>query len=209
MRPNLIFSLLSFAGSIVLAILATEITQYEGWFWTAAAFCVIAAIGVWAEPMVSVWLGRAKPQPSLDAAVYPSTQSAKSLPIEYDVWLRDAIWRAYIGIWYVPPEGLGQNISESEKQRFAMLIIREFRQLAFDGKLPIWGRRKNSTIWQEVPQGFWSDNQIDYIRIAAGDAPDQVMAKADNPWKKPDTSGDWHHFMTSKVVIERLYPGPQ
>jgi hypothetical protein len=90
-----------------------------------------------------------------------------------------------------------------------MLIIGEFRQLAFDRKLPIWGRRNGSSILEPVPSDFWIRNQINHIQVAGVDHPEEVNACAEKPWEKPDTSGDWRHFMTSKAAIERLYPTPR
>jgi hypothetical protein len=214
MRANLIVGLVSFAGSIVLAILATTITQYEGWFWAAAALCLIAAIGIGAQPMVTARLfphssSGSEPAPKPPPIVPEARDRSPSSDIKRDVWLRDAIWRAYIGIWYVPQEGLGPNISESEKQRFVMLVIREFRQHAFEGRLPIWGWRKGSNIWDEVPKKFWGDNQIDFIQVAKPDHPEDIKACANNPLKQPNASAEWSHFKTSRAVIERLYPSSQ
>jgi hypothetical protein len=137
-----------------------------------------------------------------------SQASAAPLKIECDVWLSDAMWRAFLGFWgNIPNDGvLSFKITESEKQRFAMLIIGEFRQRAFDGELPVWGRRKDSSILEPVPRNFWASNQIDHIAVATASHPDEVKACAQNPLAKPDTSGDWHYFMTSKAVIEQLYP---
>src|SRR5580704_14784930 len=112
MRATLIFSLLSFAGSIVLAILATKIPQYEGCFWVAAAFCVVAAIGVWVSPRFLADSGRelkvAAPPPP-DAAVSQGLDKTRDKqPIsdsERDVWLREAVWRAFLKIWHVPEGG--------------------------------------------------------------------------------------------------------
>jgi hypothetical protein len=210
MRQNPIVSLCVFAGSIVLTIFATKIPQYESWFWTAAAFCVIAAIGVWVSPWLSSRpienFGREPIVTSRLPSDTASSSTASVPPIERDVWLSNAVWRAYLGIWHIPDGGLlGLNVSESEKQRFAILVIRDFRQMAFEGKIPIWGWRRGSTVWEEVPREFWGENQIDHIPIATADSPEQIMAQADNPWKKPDTSRDWSHFMTSKAVIEQLY----
>jgi len=216
MRPSLIFSLLSFAGSIVLAILATQIQQYEGWFWAAAACCVVAAFGVWTQPKVSAWL-LAWPRGLEDGSQLPpkivvhnAPDSQPSSDIKRDVWLSDAIWRAYLGAWHIPPgDGLLElNVSESEKRRFAMLVIRDFRQIASEGTLPIWGWKGTSTLWEKVPNEFWKNNHIEYIQVATNGPPDEVKAQAENPYEQ-DISKEWHHFMTSKAVIEQLYPSPQ
>jgi hypothetical protein len=148
--------------------------------------------------------------PPPDAAVSQGLDKTRDKqPIsdsERDVWLREAVWRAFLKIWHVPEGGLRPGISESEKQRFAMLVIGEFRQLASEGKLPIWGRKKDSLIWEPLPRDFWTSNQIDHIAIATAAHPDEVKACSANPLTKPDTSGNWSHFMTSKAAIEQLYP---
>jgi hypothetical protein len=41
-----------FGGSIVLAILATKIHDYESWFWIAAAICFMAALCIFAWPWI-------------------------------------------------------------------------------------------------------------------------------------------------------------
>lgn len=134
----------------------------------------------------------------------------KSPAIERDAWLRDAMWWAFLRTWDVPPGGMvSLNAGESENQRFATLVIDTFRQLAFDGKLPIWGRRKGSFIWEPIPSDFWAHNHIDHILVMRADPQEDIKAMPENPWKKPDTSGDWRHFMTSKVIIEQMYPSPQ
>lgn len=151
---------------------------------------------------------RREPEPALPIT---NTQSIKApLTIERDVWLSDAIWRAYLGIWHIPPgEGLQElNVSESEKRRFAMLVIRDFRQIASEGTLPIWGWKGTSTLWEKVPNEFWKNNHIEYIQVATNGPQDEIKAQAENPYEQ-DTSKDWHHFMTSKAVIEQLYPSPQ
>jgi hypothetical protein len=141
--------------------------------------------------------------------VSPTTAVSWQIPltVERDVWLRDAIWRAFRGTWSVPEGGIAPlGLGESENQRFAMLIIDDFHQLAFEGKLPIWGRRKGSFIWEPIPHDFWAQNHIDHIPVMSADPQEDIKAMPENPWKKPDTSGDWRHFMTSKVVIEQMYP---
>ena len=184
---------------------------------TATAFIFAVIWGVW--PFVSARVFRPletlsatdgqplKREPDSRNASPPTTAPPT---IERDVWLSDAIWRAYLGIWHIPlGEGILElNVSESEKQRFAMLVIRDFRQIAFEGKLPIWGWKGDLTLWEEVPRDFWSKNHIEYIAVATNVPQDEIKAQADNPYKS-DTSQEWHHFMTSKAAIEQLYPGPQ
>jgi hypothetical protein len=60
---------------------------------------------------------------------------------ERDVWLADAIWRAFLGTWDLPPHEERAPEGQSENQRFYDLATKEFRQAAFDGRLPIWAKR--------------------------------------------------------------------
>jgi hypothetical protein len=150
-----------------------------------------------------------QPQRDVDQTVSP-LQAAHALKVEPDMWLSNAIWQAFLRTDYIPEGGVSSiEIKEPEKQRFVMLIIGEFRQRAFDGELPIWGRKNGSSILEPVPFDFWRRNQIDHVAVARVDHPEEVKACAVRPWEKTDTSADWHHFKTSKAVIERLYPKPQ
>jgi hypothetical protein len=145
-----------------------------------------------------------------DTPAAPS-QIAPTPKDERDVWLRDAMWRAFLRTWHIPEGGASAlRIKESEKQRFSMLIMSEFPQRAFDGEIPIWGRRKGSFIWELIPRSFWFRNEFDHVQVADGVPPEEIKARAVAASKEePDTSGDWRHFMTSKAVIERLYPSPR
>jgi hypothetical protein len=126
---------------------------------------------------------------------------------EPDIWLSEAMWRAFLRTDYIPEGGaLSLEITEQERRRFVMLIIREFRQLAFEGKLPIWGWSKGHTLWEEVPREFWRGNQIDHVSVARADHPEDVKARSEQLLMKPDTSAEWSHFKTSKAVIEQMYP---
>jgi hypothetical protein len=182
---------------------------------TATALILTVIWGLW--PFASAFVfqspnslpasgGQAqKREPDLPSA---PTQSTQATPTDKpDIWLSDAMWRAFLRTGYIPEGGISTlEIKEPEKQRFVMLIIGEFRQLAFDGKLPIWGRKKGSSVLEPVPRDFWRRNQINPIQVARADHPDEVNACAEQPWEKPDTSADWRHFKTSKAVIEQLYP---
>ena len=52
MRPNIICSLLSFGGGIVLLIVASEVRDHEVYFWVAAIACFVAAFAIWVAPWV-------------------------------------------------------------------------------------------------------------------------------------------------------------
>ena len=88
MRPNIICSLFTFGGSIVLAILATKIHDYETWFWAGAGTCFVAAIGIWAGPWMSAhviaYLGHGKaPPPKEHQTESPLQRIGSPLRIEF------------------------------------------------------------------------------------------------------------------------------
>jgi hypothetical protein len=177
--------------------------------WTIAALLVLWSARSWLSELWPKTLLAEGGQPKEQKSDIPNVAS-QTAPLVRDVWLSDAIWRAYLGTWYIPPgDGLQElNVSESEKRRFAMLVIRDFRQIASDGTLPIWGWKGTSTIWEKVPNEFWKNNHIEHIQVATNGPQDEIKAQAENPYEQ-DTSKEWHHFMTSRAAVEQLYPSPQ
>lgn len=72
-----------------------------------------------------------------------------------DVWLYDAIWRAFTGVWARPVMDLsGPGIGPSESQRLYDLIV-DLRQKAFEGDIPVWAKRAGSNLWETVPRETW------------------------------------------------------
>jgi hypothetical protein len=201
---------------MALVNIGLQVSGYTNFGLACVLWAIAGALALWGA---GPWIAELWPktilavdgQPKQREQDFPPTQITKaSPPIERDVWLRDAMWRAFLRTWHVPDGGIVPlPVGESENQRFAMLIIEEFRQSAFEGKLPIWGRRKGSFIWEPIPSDFWAHNHIDHVLVMSADPREDIKAMPENPWNKPDTSGDWRHFMTSKAVIERLYPRPQ
>jgi hypothetical protein len=194
----------------VFVNLGLTVSGYTNFYLACALWAIAAVLALWS--MVP-WLAglrltplSANEQLGHDTPAAPP-QIAPAPTDQPDIWLSDAMWRAFLRTGYIPEGGFSTlEIKEPEKQRFVMLIIKEFRQLAFDGKLPIWGRKKGSFILEPVPRDFWRRNQINPIQVARADHSEEVKACAERPWEKPDTSAGWSHFKTSKAVIERLYP---
>jgi membrane protein implicated in regulation of membrane protease activity len=200
----------------VFVNLGLTVSGYTNFYLACALWAIAVVLALWSMVpwLAGLWLTplSANEQPhkmGRDTPAAPS-QIAPTLDGEPDIWLSNAMWRAFLRTDYIPEGGVSSiEITEPEKQRFVTLIIDEFRQLALDGKLPIWGRGKDPFILEPVPRDFWRRNQIDHVAVARLDHPEEVKACAVRPWDKPDTSADWHHFKTSKAVIERLYPSPQ
>jgi len=122
--------------------------------------------------------------------------------VRRDVWLADAIWRAFLGTWNLPsreeraPQGLSEN------QRFYDLATKTFRQVAFDGQLPIWAKRGNSDLWQLVPKEFWKDHRIAYLNVIRED-PTTLSVEHEGSLRR---SNEWREFMTSRTAVDALWP---
>ena len=48
----------------------------------------------------------------------------------------------------------------------------KFRQLCFEGKIPIWAKTSQSDLWVEVPKEFWKEYHIDYLTIIDPEPPE-------------------------------------
>jgi hypothetical protein len=131
--------------------------------------------------------------------IYPPTVK---LTFERDVWLADAIWRAFLGTWDLPSHEERAPEGESENQRFYDLATKEFRQVAFDGRLPTWAKRRNSDLWELVPKEFWKDYRISYLNVIRED-PTKLSVEKEGSLR---TSNEWREFMTSRSTVDTLWP---
>ncbi len=144
---------------------------------------------------------------ALSRAEIPSEQSA-------DVPLYDAFWRAYLRTWDKPPHD--PNImavaepSPGYWDAFYSLVQTDIRQAAFDGRLPIWGRRGgnwvlatiNPPVRERIPREFWQHNWLDILEIAHHD-PNKLATVAD-----PLCTGEekWRDLSTNREAVERIWP---
>jgi len=123
--------------------------------------------------------------------------------IDRDVWLADAIWRAYLGKWERPDHDLnGPGVGEESAQRLHDIVVNEIRQFAFEGKLPIWGKRRGSSLWEPVPKEFWKDNRVNYLTIIHDD-PTKILVEGTERFARND---EWQELMTSWQRVEYLWP---
>ncbi len=123
-----------------------------------------------------------------------------------DALLLDAIWRAHLGQWKA--RETYPHDDWSAKTPFYK-AANDIRQMAFEGKLPIWARRPSSNLFEVVPSGFWLNHDIE-----AGYC---IIPEVTDSWVKitfPLEVGDvphartpkWTDFMTSKLAVEALWP---
>ncbi|SNT49710.1 protein of unknown function [Tardiphaga sp. OK246] len=123
--------------------------------------------------------------------------------VERDVWLADAIARAFRGEWKrVNVDLTGPGIGVGESQRLYDLVTNDIRQLAYDGKLPVWGKRHNSDLWEPIDREFWKDNQVNYMSIIE-DHPAKIRVQRAADHKRND---EWESLMTSWQMVEYLWP---
>jgi hypothetical protein len=147
MRPNVICSLFTFGGSIVLAILATYIHDYEAGFWAAAAICFIVATYMWAAPWAS-----AKVRAHLGSSKVPISKE-----IDLHQFLR------FVGIDTMDPMSRIPPLQNKANDAFVKL-----RQLARDGNVRIRGKpgfRYESSYmsWKPaelIEPAYWRNAQI-------------------------------------------------
>ena len=104
----------------------------------------------------------------------------------------------------MPPYDERAPIGKEENQRFYDLVTKEFRQAAFDGQLPIWAKRSNSNLWEEVPAEYWKDHRISYLNVVRED-PTKLSVEVEKAgsFKR---SNEWHEFMTTRMAVNAIWP---
>jgi hypothetical protein len=119
----------------------------------------------------------------------------------HDVWLFDAIWRAYFGEWKILGEG-EELPTEQEYQRFHDLAEFDISQRAFDGDLPIWGKRDALQLWEPIPKTFWQDHNIHYLSLINRNPPSVEIWSTSHPIRQ---TYEWIELKTSRTVVDQLW----
>lgn len=140
----------------------------------------------------------------------PGTKGGIDAPINSlprDVGLLDAIWRVHVGRWG-ERESMDDFRTDPRSNHFFEACT-EIRQKAFEGALPIWGRRKNSSLFEPVPWQFWRNREI-IESFAIQPGLEDLWVRFTHALEVGDvpnaTSNEWDHFMTNKDAIDRLWP---
>lgn len=124
-----------------------------------------------------------------------------SLTVERDVWLYDAICRLFLGQWKKIPMKDGQLDLSANGFQAVHDLLEYVRQLAFDGKFPIWGKQQGYTaLWEKAEPSFWQNNQISYFSFTDG-GPQKLCAVP------RDTGGQvisLRELMTSRAVVDAI-----
>jgi hypothetical protein len=88
-----------------------------------------------------------------------------------DVWLYDAICRIFLGRWDPIALKRGKlDLDGADGEVLQDLVTRHLRQLAAEGTLPIWGRRRGYwALWELAPPAFWKHHQVDFQSFLEAD----------------------------------------
>jgi len=150
----------------------------------------------------------AGPPPTIETPEKPPDPA--SLPPR-NVSLLNAIWRAHMGCWGQRKKLSLQDDHPNTEAVHFFQVCDEIRQHAFEGTLPVWGRRKGFSLFEPIPRKFWLNRAIQadlVIRQASEETWiyfTHALEVGDVPGAK---SKEWEDFMTNKETVERLWPAP-
>lgn len=124
-------------------------------------------------------------------------KSAKALP-EDAVWLTDAVIWTQCGSWrefWLPPTD-----PESSAR------VEEFRTLAAEGKLTVWGRTGEASEWTAIAASHWKKAGFDPLAFLAGreNAFSQAPVKKSRT-KPPADPVRYDSLMVSRSAVEQLW----
>ena len=124
-------------------------------------------------------------------------KSAKALP-EDAVWLTDAVIWTQCGSWrefWLPPTD-----PESSAR------VEEFRTLAAEGKLTVWGRTGEASEWAAIAASHWKKAGFDPLAFLAGreNAFSQAPVKKSRT-KPPADPVRYDSLMVSRAAVEELW----
>jgi hypothetical protein len=122
--------------------------------------------------------------------------------VNHDVYLANAIWRVFLGTWDLPPHRERTPAGPKENQRFFDLVTKEFRQKAFDGELPIWGKRNKSDLIEAVPKEFWKDHRVAYLNVIRENPANLSVERVGSL----QPSKEWREFMTNRSTVDAVWP---
>jgi len=124
-------------------------------------------------------------------------KSAKALP-EDAVWLTDAVIWTQCGSWrefWLPPTD-----PESSAR------VEEFRTLAAEGKLTVWGRTGEASEWTAIAASHWKKAGFDPLAFLAGRENAFSLAPVKKSRTKPPADPvRYDSLMVSRAAVEELW----
>jgi hypothetical protein len=117
-----------------------------------------------------------------------------------DVWLYDAICRIFLGRWDLIALKRGKlDLDGADGEVLRDLVARHIRQLAAEGTLPIWGRRRGYwALWELAPPEYWKHHQVDYQSFLEADPKLLHALPCDGATRTPSIGA----LMTSKAAVD-------
>lgn len=88
----------------------------------------------------------------------------------------------------------------NDSQSGAYKAYKALEQAAADEDIPMWGRRKEYTVYEPIPAEFWRANKIDWLELLRDNprtTPHDHLARKDLGYLD---------VMTSRAAIERVWP---
>ena len=124
--------------------------------------------------------------------------------IDHDVWLFDAVCRAYLGKWETLPfEFFTTKQKKEDVDRLGDIINNQIRQFAHDGKLPLWGKR-SSGLWQRIPDEYWINYGVDYMSFLKGEHDPKELKTFAKTYQVFEEI--WTELKTNRAKVEELWP---
>jgi hypothetical protein len=132
-------------------------------------------------------------------------QLDRASPYVRDVSLYDAVCRMFLGRWQTIPIVDGHlNLDPSGVQSIHELIA-QVKQLAFDDRLPIWGKAQGHlAMWEKPKPSFWQNYKIDVDSFTGGD-PTKLRVI---PYNTNGQTTSLRDLMTSRAAIEEICRDP-
>jgi hypothetical protein len=119
-----------------------------------------------------------------------------------DAWLQDAVWYAAHGRWFAADEAIRTTPGDLLKIR---KIAEQMRQLAVEGRYPVWGKTDAAQRHRRIPAEFWADNQIDVLRLLADGNPENVCTEC----RTPAPHKGYASLRVNRSATERLWPAAE
>jgi hypothetical protein len=77
--------------------------------------------------------------------------------------------------------------------------LERFRQLAHDGTVTAWGKRRENGIFETIPRDHWTEHNIEWFDLLRGNArTENVMQTTPNPFLeimvcRAEFEREWSH----------------
>lgn len=126
---------------------------------------------------------------------WPALQKTQ-LTVARDASLREALMFATLGKW----GGRPTDNTEVLNQYSERLI--EFRQMAFDGKLAVWGKRSQfgNGVWESIPASYWKEGTVDFLEALR----EKSKTEREGGFFNPEFV-TYHEVMVSRAEFEREF----